>query len=71
MAAAQLLEEGPGPGSEVVLRDDIRGSAELAGQFERVAATDLEVPALVDARAERIHVRKLRGCDAHCRSIMP
>ena len=54
----EAVDAGAGASAQVVLGDDVGGRAELRGQLDRVAAADLEVPALVDAAAERIDVRE-------------
>ena len=45
------------PGADVVLGVDVGGRAELGGQLDHVAARDLQVAALVHARARRIDRR--------------
>ena len=51
--------------AQVVLGDDVGGRAELAGELERVAAADLQAPALVEGGADRVDVRELLGHDGH------
>ena len=70
MTRRQFLGERAGPGAEVVLGDDVRRGAELAGEVEHVAAADLEMTALADPRAERVHMGKLCGGARHVASIM-
>jgi hypothetical protein len=59
--AAERVDELPGPRADVVLRVHVRGGAELLRHIGDVAAADLEVPPLVDARPARIHVRDPGG----------
>ncbi len=56
-AGAERLEERARASAHVVLRVDVRGGAELARELDHVAAADLEPAALVQSRAQGIHVR--------------
>src|SRR5215210_3970270 len=56
-ARSERLHEAARAGAHVVLRVHIRGRAELGGQLDDVAAAHTETAALVETRAQRIHVR--------------
>src|ERR1700742_4381138 len=58
-APLEGLAVGAGAGADVVLGVDVGGRAELFGQLDHIAASDLEVTALVDAAARRIDRRPL------------
>ena len=57
--------ERAGASAQIVLGDHVRGGAELRRELERVAATELQVAALVDPAAERVDVREVGGAGAH------
>jgi hypothetical protein len=57
---ATSLDERVCARTQVLLGDDVRRRAELAGQLDRVAPPHLDVAALVEAAAEREHVRERR-----------
>ena len=57
------------PRAQVVLGDDVGRRAELARELDEVAAADLQPAALVDAAAQREHVRDLLR-HGHRRRIM-
>src|SRR5919205_4570370 len=62
---AEGVEVCPGAGSHVVLGVDVGRGPGLPGELDDVATPDLEPSPLVEARAERIDVRKGRGRRGH------
>jgi hypothetical protein len=63
----ETVDEGAGTATQILLDDDVHGRPELAGQLDRVAASDLQVTRGVDARSRGIDVRQLRSDGAHGR----
>ena len=63
-AALEGLAVGAGAGAQVVLGVDVGGGAELFGDGEDVAAADLQMPLLVDARCRSAERRNPRPCRA-------
>jgi len=65
VAGTQRVDERARPGPQIVLGHHVHGRPELAGQLERITTPDLDMPALVDARPERIDGRQSRGGGRH------
>jgi hypothetical protein len=66
-AVAKGRQVGASAGAQVVLGVEVGGGAELACELDHVAASDLEVAAVVDPAADRVHRRPLDRVRVPCR----